>query len=230
MEKNASRQTILSDSSIRNFLFMTLGVFLISAPLLFFPKENPTFWLNKWHSPFLDHFFFYITYLGDGLVFIPVFIFLLCRNYVLSGFFVFFVAFEAVIVQVLLKKGIFAHLDRPLGYLQDFDLLHQVYGVDLHSLHTFPSGHTQSVFLVAFFLVLALRKRMGVNILILILAVLTGLSRVYILQHFLIDIWFGALIGLGIPFVTIYLLQRFDKFPKSQKHLNCCSLFKKKEG
>ncbi|WP_172283611.1 MULTISPECIES: phosphatase PAP2 family protein [unclassified Lentimicrobium] len=214
-----SSNTLLADSSTRGLLYMMIAVLLLSSPILFLPKEQATFWINGLNTPFLDLFFKYITHLGDGLVFIPVFIFLLFRSYVKAGFFAFFVILEALIVQLVLKKGVFAHLDRPMAYIQDFDLLHQVTGVHLHGLHTFPSGHTQSVFLVAFFLVWALKKGPAINLLILSIAVLTGLSRVYILQHFLIDVWFGALIGFGLPFITIYLLQWFGKFPSSEKRL-----------
>jgi len=198
---------------------MTLLLLVLTAPLLFFPKENFTLWLNQLNTPFLDTFFFYITYLGDGLVFIPVFMVLLFRSYVLSAFFAFFVAFEALFVQLVLKKGIFAGLLRPSAYMDHFDSLHQVAGVDLYALHTFPSGHTQSVFLMAFFLALAFRKGPWLNLLLIGLAALTGLSRVYILQHFFVDIWFGALIGFGIPLITIYLLQKYDKFPISTLRL-----------
>lgn len=217
--RKSSPNTLLADSSTRGLLFMIIALLLLSSPILFLPKEQATFWINGLNTPFLDVFFKYITYLGDGLVFVPVVIFLLLRSYVKAGFFSFFVIFEAIIVQLVLKKGIFAHLDRPMSYIQDFDLLHQVQGVHLHGLHTFPSGHTQSVFLVAFFLVWALKKGPAINLLILSIAVLTGISRVYILQHFLIDVWFGALIGFGIPFISIYLLQKFGKFPSSEKRL-----------
>ncbi len=210
---------LLTDSSTRGFLFIVIAILLLSSPILFLPKEQATFWINGWNNPFFDLFFKYITHLGDGLVFIPVVIFLLFRSYVMAGFFAFFVIIEAIIVQLVLKKGIFAYIDRPMSYIQDFDLLHQVEGVHLHGLHTFPSGHTQSVFLVAFFLVWALKKGPVINFLILSIAVLTGLSRVYILQHFFVDIWVGAAIGFGLPFITIYLLQRFGKFPGSEKRL-----------
>jgi len=219
MKEKTLKTSIFKDQSVKSFSYMVLLLLVFSAPILFFPKENFTFWLNSFHSPFLDRFFYFITYLGDGLVFIPVFILLLFRSYVLSAFFAFFIAFEALIVQLLLKKGIFAHLLRPSAYIENFEELHQVAGVDLHAMHTFPSGHTQSVFLMAFFLALVFRKGTWVNMILIVLAALTALSRVYILQHFFVDIWFGALIGFGIPFLTICILQRSGRFPKSTGYL-----------
>jgi len=186
---------------------------LIGLPVLFFPKENFSLWLNAQHSPFLDTFFYYFTFLGDGLVFIPVFLLLLWRNYILSALFAIFVGLEAVIVQLVLKKGFFAHLNRPPAFIENFDQLHQVPGVELHHLHTFPSGHTQSAFLMAFFLVLLFQNYKYLQVIIPILAFLVGISRVYLLQHFFIDIWFGALIGFVLPLLTIYILQKNKKYP-----------------
>jgi membrane-associated phospholipid phosphatase len=201
-------------SGIKTALWVTIALLVFSAPILFNSKEHFTLWLNTQHSPFLDQFFYYLTFLGDGLVFIPVFLLLLCRNYVLSAFFAVFVGLEAIIVQLVLKKGFFAHLNRPPGYIENFDQLYQVPGVELHHLHTFPSGHTQSAFLIAFFLVLLFQNYKSLQIIIPILAALVGISRVYLLQHFFIDIWFGALIGFILPYLTILLLQKWNKYPR----------------
>lgn len=219
MKESFIQNPICKDSSVKSFLWMFSALLLLTAPILFYPKENFSLWLNSLNKPILDSFFYYITYLGDGLVFIPVFIFLLFRSYVLSGLFAFFVAFEAFIVQLVLKRGVFAGMERPSAYIPNFEELHQVAGVDLYALNTFPSGHTQSVFLVAFFLVLGFKKGPWLSFLLLALAAFTGLSRVYILQHFFVDVWFGALIGLGIPVLTIYLLQKYNKLPSSHKSL-----------
>lgn len=201
--------------------FWTFVIFLIiSSPILFYPKENFTLWLNEHHSTFLDSFFYFITYLGDGLVFIPVFLLLLWRNYVLSGLFAIFVGLEAVIVQLVLKKGIFAHLNRPPAVIENFDQLHQVPGVELHHLHTFPSGHTQSAFLIAFFLVLLFQNYKYLQIIIPMIAVLVGVSRVYLLQHFFVDIWFGGLIGFGFPLIAFFILQKTGKYPRSNKGIS----------
>lgn len=207
-------------NGIKMGLWIFLILLLLGLPLLFFPKENMSLWLNSMHNAFLDSFFFYFTYLGDGLVFIPVFLLLLWRNYVLSAFFAVFVALEAVIVQLVLKKGIFAYLNRPSAVINNFDQLHQVPGVELHQLHTFPSGHTQSAFLVAFFLVLLFQNYKYLQIIIPIIAVFVGISRVYLLQHFFVDIWFGALIGFGLPLLTIYLLQKNNKYPTFKNGLS----------
>lgn len=206
-------------SGIKTGVWVYVLFLLIGIPFFFYPKEDFTLWLNARHSPFLDNFFYYMTYLGDGLVFIPVFLLLLFRNYVLSIFFAVFVGLEAVIVQLVLKKGIFAHLNRPPAYIENFDQLYHIPGVELHHLHTFPSGHTQSAFLMAFFLVLLFQNYKYLQVIIPIVAVLVGISRVYLLKHFFVDIWFGALIGFVLPYLTILILQKTNRFPSSDRGL-----------
>jgi len=212
-------KTIFSTISLRSFILVIISLLLITSPLLFLDKEIPSLWVNSWHSPFLDVFFRYITYLGDGLILIPVLIFLLFNSYTLSAIFAVTTAFEAVLVQLVLKKGFFAYLDRPSAYIPNFDQLHTVAGENIHSLHTFPSGHTQTIFMVIVFIALAAKKRNGFNILLIVVALLTGLSRIYLLQHFFVDVWVGAAIGFSIPVMAIYLLQKYGKYPKSDKSL-----------
>lgn len=216
---NQNQETIFSYQPFRNFTLLVVTLLVLSSPLLFIDKELPSFYLNQIHSPFLDSFFFYLTYLGDGLILIPVAIALLFRSYVWAGFFALFTIIEAFLVQVILKKGFFADWSRPSAYITDFSELHQVAGVHLHSLHTFPSGHTQTIFLVITIIAMAYRKSLGFYSVLILIAGLTALSRVYLLQHFFMDIWFGALIGFGIPIITIYFLQRFGKFSRSKNHL-----------
>lgn len=206
-------------SGIKTAVWTFVIFVLIGVPFLFSPKENFTLWLNTNHSPFFDSFFYYATHLGDGLMFIPVFLLLLWRNYVLSIFFFVFVALEAFIVQVVLKKGIFAHLNRPPGYIENFDQLYHIPGVELNYMHTFPSGHTQSAFLMAFFLVLLFQNYKYLQVFIPVLAALVGLSRVYLLKHFFVDVWVGAIIGFGLPYIVVLVLQKRGKYPISKKGL-----------
>jgi membrane-associated phospholipid phosphatase len=219
MNANKNQSYAYPVKGIKWGVWVFVLLLIVGLPLLFFPKDQPTWWLNAWNTPFLDRFFYYITYLGDGWLFLIVFFVLLLRNYVLSGFFVAFVVLEAVLVQLVLKKGLFDHLQRPAGFIADFELLHQVPGVDLNYLHSFPSGHTQSAFLMAFFLLLLFQNYKSLQLIIPIIAMLVGISRVYLLQHFFIDVWFGAFIGFVLPFVSIYLLQKYNKYPVSEKGL-----------
>ena len=160
-------------------------------------------------SPFLDFLFYYGTKLGETFMFILFFlIFLFIR--VRHSFAVGFVGISAMIV-AFSAKAYFLH-DRPSTFFRKRDMfeeLNLVSGVDLHiGTTSFPSGHTMAGFalyaLLAFFLP---KNQKAWGILFLLIALIVGLSRVYLIQHFVKDIYLGAWLGLGIAVGTYFLFQ-----------------------
>lgn len=114
--------------------------------------------------------------------------------------------FTAIPVQIL-KKIINA--PRPLTFFnENFPLveLHRVEGVSLHSMHSFPSGHTAAAFSLLLCLALFF-KRKSLSALMLFLAVLAGYSRIYLSQHFALDVLIGSL--LGVLMTSIYFKFNF---------------------
>lgn len=90
----------------------------------------------------------------------------------------------------------------------DFDL-YLVEGVKIYNKFSFPSGHAATTF--GFFICFALiSKNKLIKILSLFLACLVGYSRIYLSQHFLIDIYFGSITGVigGIIFYNIVYLKK----------------------
>ncbi|MBI5219069.1 MAG: phosphatase PAP2 family protein [Bacteroidia bacterium] len=144
----------------------------------------------------MDIFFYYLTYLGDGIFAVTVImlmLFIRFRNF-------FFMGLSALVslgVVQILKNYVFADELRPHAY---FDWvkpykLHFVDGVDINGFNSFPSGHTMSAFCIFFGLALIIKNK-WLKFLFLIIAVLTGYSRVYLSEHFLIDIVAGSFIGV----------------------------------
>jgi membrane-associated phospholipid phosphatase len=141
--------------------------------------------------------------LGDGL-----FILILCL------FFFFFIskrqglymgtsaALGGMLVQVL-KQVVFSDYLRPVAYFQQQGLepLRLVPDVSVNHYFSFPSGHTMVAFAVAFSMALFYKKR-WVDQLAFILALLIGYSRVYLSQHFLIDVWMGSMIGILVALIA----------------------------
>jgi membrane-associated phospholipid phosphatase len=177
---------------------------------LFVHKGSDVLLINGAHSPWLDQFFKDITNLGDGLVFIPIFIATLFIRFQYSFACVLTLVSHALL-STLCKKVIFPGMLRPKGVM-NHDLLYFVPGVEVHSVHSFPSGHTMTAFGAAIFLALLSRNIM-VGIITLTLALLVGCSRIYLLQHFLMDVAAGALIG---AFTTYVVWQLLDAAPKRE--------------
>ncbi|MCD6090212.1 MAG: phosphatase PAP2 family protein [Bacteroidales bacterium] len=218
---------LLKTQTFKHFSWAFLALLILSSPLLFTEKEFLNLWLNQHHSPFLDVFFKYTTHLGNAWLLLPLLIFALSRNYFLSLVLFVTTIFESVLVQVVLKNGFFSDIVRPIKYISQSDILHRVEGISVHSLHSFPSGHAQTAFLIFTFLALFCKRSSSAYIL-LFLAALVALSRVYLLQHFFIDVWFGAIIGYIFPVGIAFVFYKYTNLSTNPKWEKGFSRFNKK--
>jgi membrane-associated phospholipid phosphatase len=180
-------------------LFLTIGVVI----LISYGKGDVLLWINQFHNPFWDTFFYYVTLIGDGwfvgLMLIPLgFIRISYSIQVLASYLT-----TGALVQIL--KRIF-DLPRPLKYFGDAVVLNFVEGIKVFSNHSFPSGHSASAFSI--FLVAAILVKNKVwGIVFFVCALIVAFSRVYTVQHFFIDIYFGSLIGVIFTLLTYRLIE-----------------------
>jgi membrane-associated phospholipid phosphatase len=103
----------------------------------------------------------------------------------------------------LIKNFGFPREPRPAEYFSRMmNLLHTVSGVELSHWNSFPSGHTTSAF--AFFALIAVWvKHPMLKFLCLLCAVTVAFSRMYLLQHFLVDVYVGSLLGTITAWVLL---------------------------
>lgn len=199
-------------------IFLCICGFLI----LTFSKTELHILSNKANSPFFDIFFKYITNLGDGAIIAILTITLLTKNAKTSLTFLSGSLLTAVVIN-LFKKVILNDVYRPSKYFELYEnyQLHFVEGVKLNVLQSFPSGHTGTAFNV-FFMLALLTKNKFLKLLCFLLAATVAYSRVYLSQHFLIDITVGSLFGVLFIFLFTYWFNLSEK-----KWLNW-SVFSKK--
>lgn len=147
-------------------------------------------------NQYIDSFFEYITHLGDGAFAFLVAIIFLFFNIRKSVYILLSYA-GAGVVSYILKHWIYYDVTRPHFVFQYFvrEELKEVQGVDLIGFHSFPSGHALSAFALFFCLLFVSRSHL-LKILFFVLAVLAAYSRVYLSQHWLIDIYVGSIIGV----------------------------------
>lgn len=157
-------------------------------------------WANQWHNPVTDFLFKWITHLGDGVFFTFVTLALLIRNW-RTGLVLLAMGLAQTVVSFFLKRIVFKSQPRPKTYFEDFEAitLHFVEGVKVHAYNSFPSGHTLTAFALATFMVCYF-KNQKLSLLFLALAILAGFSRIYLAQHFLIDVCIGSLLGVIIGY------------------------------
>ena len=214
----------IKDFNQSGFMLICIATSLIFLyPVLVFPKGVLELLINRYHYPSLDIFFKYITHLGDGSLLAVLLIGLLFYNYYSAILTAFAIIVQAVLVS-LFKRWIFSGLERPIAFFEDGTLLNFVDGVDVHSSNTFPSGHTATAFALFALIYTAIKNRGSIIALILILlAFSVGFSRIYLLQHFVVDVYFGALIGVFSVIAGLVMIEVFFKDEK-QKMLMTKSL------
>jgi membrane-associated phospholipid phosphatase len=190
------------------YFFIPYLIFIISGGLLLaiHSKVNIHLIFNSFHTTFLDSFFFYITYLGDGTTALLVVIMLLAVKYRYALIVGLSNIIASSITQVL-KQTLFADVVRPKKYFEGIYDLYFVPGVDNYFYYSFPSGHATTAFALYFSLSLIVKNN-TLKLLFFIIALLIGYSRVYLSQHFFGDVYAGSLIGVV---VTILLYQTIQK-------------------
>jgi len=180
------------------FAYIVLGLWLILAV----PKGELEVDLNRHHTIELDYFFSFITNLGDGNVSVAIIILLFFRKIYYAIFATISFIFSTLVVHFF-KRIIFTDMPRPSVFLDKKLNLHYVQGVEIWGANSFPSGHTAGAF--AIFLVLAIVYRNKYfDVVFFMLSFLVGLSRVYLLQHFFVDTYFGAIIGVVTTLLVYY--------------------------
>lgn len=183
----------------RNFIILfTLWLIGGLILLLVFDKVSLQKIFNTWHTPLGDSIFKYITYLGDGSFIAILGILMLFRSFRSSIFVLSTYLFSGLIAQIL-KKAIFNDINRPNYVFNEIgQMLPKIEGVVLKNHYSFPSGHTTTAFALIFSLLILFgikKTNYKQQVLFFIIALIIGFSRVYLNQHFFIDIYVGSIIG-----------------------------------
>jgi membrane-associated phospholipid phosphatase len=196
----------------RYFLIPYLFTLIICVIfLLSFSKTELHILSNKANSIFFDYFFKYITHLGDGTIIAILTIVLIFIKYRYAIIFLSGSLLTAGIIN-LLKKVLLGDVFRPSKYFEMYETyqLHFVEGVKLNSLQSFPSGHTGTAFNL-FFMLALISPNKWIKMFWFFMAAVVGYSRVYLSQHFLIDITVGSILGTTVMFLMFWWISKSDK-------------------
>ncbi|WP_333820661.1 phosphatase PAP2 family protein [Ohtaekwangia sp.] len=184
-------------------LYLVILLLLFTSAILI-DKGDDVLWINGHHSPWLDLFFRTITNLGDGAIFVPIIILALFIRfrYAIIGL---IASIAHGLIVSLFKHVFFPGMERPKNFLHN-DLLYFVPGVEVHGTNSFPSGHTATAFCAALFLAFITRNKV-IGTFTLLLAFLVGYSRIYLAQHFLVDVAAGAIIGCFTTYIVWQIME-----------------------
>jgi membrane-associated phospholipid phosphatase len=195
---------------------------LIAACLIIkltYTREEIYFAINAKNFGWGDTIAPYITDIGDGWTTITLAIILLFFSYrkafILMGSY----ALSSGIVAQSLKH--FFDAPRPRLYFQDqLANIHFITGTNQLSLHSFPSGHTVTIFSTTLIIAYWCKNKFW-GLPLLLLAVLVGYSRMYLSQHFFEDVTAGSAIGVVVTTMWLYWAENreFLKSPKWNRGL-----------
>lgn len=190
--------------------FFTILIAIATGILILSLGKNGSFQLiNSNHNETADQFFKYFTHYGDGVMWVPLGLFCIFYR---KKYFIAVVA--GVLISTLLaqflKRVVYPDELRPIGYLSEIFPVHQVVGVEMRKLHSFPSGHTTTAFTMALIMTHMFNNKIWSFILPL-LALLAGYSRVYLGQHFLTDILAGMCIGILSAVLSLLIFREIFK-------------------
>ena len=197
------------------FFFAILIAIAMGTLILSLGKNGAFQFINSNHNEITDQFFKYFTHYGDGVMWAPLglFCFFFKRKYfiaVVAG-----VAISTIIAQFL-KRVVYPEELRPIAYLSETFPVHQIAGVEIRKLHSFPSGHTTTAFTMALIIAHMINKKAW-SIILPLLALVAAYSRVYLAQHFPTDILAGMCIGILSAILSLLIYRRFLKFAGNKK-------------
>ena len=195
--------------NIIRFTWLLGALFILFQDKLDFQKK-----INQMGNPVLDLVMRNLTYAGDGLFAVLVFIVLLFIRIKTALIALISFALTAGIVQ-LLKHTVFDTMKRPYYFLQSDVNFRIIEDFTYHSSNSFPSGHSASIFAICTVIAYQYKSKLSIQLLLVVIAVLVALTRVYLCQHFLQDIIAGSLIGTLISYYTsLFLESRLNRFDK----------------
>ena len=206
----------------QNAVFIALSLILIAVlglALICIPKDKLHLLLCNRHTPARDIFYRYYTHVAEWFPYV-VCIAVLLFGRIGDGVF----ASAAMLLSALFTQ-IVKHIvvaPRPLTWFSEHFpsiQLPLVDGVKMNLWYSFPSGHTTSFFALAFVASILITSRLSsssksssclVQLVLVLLATLGGYSRIYLSQHFALDVFAGALVGTLITLVCYTVLYRYE--------------------
>ena len=175
-------------------------------------------YIGSLNNIYLKNFFINITEIGDSLWFFVISILGFLITYFLSKskiknkfiqnskiFFIFF--FTATLLTGVLTQLIKHIIGRPRP---NYSAENNFFGFEFFSfessLHSFPSGHTSTIFIVALALSMLTPK---IKIYYIFFALIVGFSRVIVGAHYLTDVIGGVVIAFVGMKLTLLIFKKF---------------------
>lgn len=190
------------------FIFPYATILILASVLLGALGNSGLFIIiNNAHSSVPDHFFLFITYLGDGMIAFMLALLLIVVSLRHALAFLIITLLITVIVTIL-KRAVFPELVRPVEYFRAMETVRLVDGYDPPGLYTFPSGHSATAYSISLYLSFLISHR-WVKLLLFVLAFQISFSRIYLSAHFPVDAVAGSLIAIVVTILGYWVSKKY---------------------
>ena len=193
MIENNSKRNLYLKVALCSLAIIVIGLILwkLDFEILFFIQ-------NHLRNDLFDVIVPFYTTLGEGgILWITIgVIMLIPKKTRKCGIMVLAALLVMLIVNNFVLKNLIARSRPCWTYPEMVDL------VDIPKSYSFPSGHTVSAFAVAF-VILSQHKKLG--IVMVVMATLMALTRLYVFVHFPTDIYGGILVAAAIAWFVCFM-------------------------
>jgi membrane-associated phospholipid phosphatase len=169
--------------------------------------------LNHDFGSIADTIFLGCTYLAEGWIWIP-FIIVVSWYFKKDKAIIIYSFVVSTLLTQVPKLVFFPTITRPIASGIDPQLIHTVKGVAMHQMNSFPSGHTATAFSI-FLLTIYLFDNKKMMLIGLLYAMLCAYSRVYLGQHFPLDLGGGIIVAI----LTVEISKRIRKNKQDVKEI-----------
>jgi membrane-associated phospholipid phosphatase len=166
-------------------------------------RETVFLFLNTDLGKMGDLSFNAISYLAEGWIWIPYFM-LVFGWFKKDALFILLNFLLSTILTQLPKNFIWDKVSRPMASGIPHDQIHTVKGVEMHLWNSFPSGHSATAFTL-FLVTVYLYPKKEVLMIGALYAIACGYSRVYLGQHFPLDVAGGITVAIITILLSIYI-------------------------
>ena len=195
---------------IAQLLSLSLAASLFSMSL-FWGKNEAFLYLNANLGLLADKVFEYSSYLAEGWIWIPYFI-VLVGLYKKDTAFILMNFLISTLLTQFAKNFIFGTAMRPMASGLDATQIHSVTGVEIHTFNSFPSGHTATAFTLFILTTYLFPNKYALSLGI-VYALVCAYSRIYLAQHFPLDLAGGILVALLTLPISIFIRKKLNKKP-----------------
>lgn len=197
---------------LQPFLWACISFWMVCLVLLaVLPMHGELQLFNGAKGSWVDLFFIYATKMGEEHGYIVITLAALVLLDAKRAFWIPLTGFFVSLVSFLTKSAF--RSPRPGHFMEADWFKDQVILVDgivpLSGFTSFPSGHTMSAFALAAMTIYLFPRSGWLAAGLFFLAVLVGISRVYLVMHFLRDVLLGSVLGVLVGLLLAWAHQAF---------------------